>query len=224
MRRDLNVRKPRVPSQRTARARGRPKVHTDEEQRGAIAETAWRLLVDRGYDGTAMGDVARAANVSLRTVYRLFPSKAALFAAVVDRHRGHMLALPGDYDALPLQAALERIFHVEIAPEEDRARRALMKLFIVEGRQVPELAALVRTHGAERSMGLLAQWLRRQVDLGRADVPYPDVTAKMLMDVVFGAVSLKSEDQLQWPGGTDRATYLRGCIGVLVAGLAPRSL
>lgn len=222
MRRNLNVRTSRFPSPRAVRSRGRPKVHSDEEQTGAIAEIAWALLLEKGYGGTAMSDVARAASVSLRTVYRLFPSKPALFAAVVDRHRSHMLRLPGDYDTLPLQVALERIFLVDIAPDEDRARQALMKLLIVEGRQYPELAALVRMHGAERAMALLAQWLQRQVDLGRADVPHPEVTAKMLMDVVFGAVSLKSGDELQWPGGTDRATYLRRCIAVLVAGLAPR--
>lgn len=210
------------PSVRQKRSRGRPKVASDEAQSETIADAAWRLLVKRGYAGTAMKDVAAAAHVSLRTVYRLYPSKTALIAGVVDLHRRSMLALPGDYDALPLEEALEKIFQVDITPDEDRARTALMELFIVESRTFPELGRLMREHGGDRSMELLAQWLERQTRLGRADVPDPKVTAKMLMDVVFGAISLKFAKGPAWPGGSNRATYLRRCIRVLVAGLIPR--
>lgn len=206
------------------RSRGRPKVLPDVEQMAAIGEGAWRLFVEKGYAGTTMVDVAATARVSLRTVYRLFPAKLDLFKAVVELHRRSMLALPGDYDDCAIEEALGRIFQIDIDAEADKARTALMTLFIVEGRQFPELGPLVREYGADRSRKLLAEWLKRQSDLGRANVPDSETAAKMLMDVAFGAISLKSEDNPQWPGGGDRSAYLRRCFALIAAGLNPRTV
>lgn len=203
------------------RSRGRPKVSPDVEQLKNIAEVAWHLFVEKGYGGTTMGDVATTARVSLRTVYRLCPAKPDLFKAVVELHRRSMLALPGDYDNCTIEDALGRIFQIDIDAEADKARTALMTLFIVEGRQFPELGPLVREHGAERSRELLAEWLERQVALGRARVRDPQTAAKMLMDVAFGAISLKSGSGPLWPGGEDRRAYLKRCFAMISAGLNP---
>lgn len=188
-----------------------------------IAEVAWRLFIEKGYGGTTMGDVAATARVSLTTVYRLFPAKPDLFKAVVELHRQSMLALPGDYDDCPIDEALGHIFQIDIDPEAEKARTALMTLFIVEGRQFPELGPLVREYGADRSMSLLAEWLEGQARIGRAYAPDPQLAAKMLMDVAFGAISLKSDTSPQWPGGGDRRAYLQRCFSLISAGLFPRS-
>ncbi len=45
------------------------------ETRSAIADAAIALFVDRGFGETTMSDVADAAQVSRRTVYRHFPTK-----------------------------------------------------------------------------------------------------------------------------------------------------
>lgn len=204
------------------RGRGRPKVVPDTVQRDIILAAAWRLLLDAGYGGTTMNDVVAACRVSKRTVYRLFPGKIDLFAAVVDLHRRSMLALPGEYDALPIDAALEAIFQIDIEEEADRARMALMTLFVVEGRQFPELGRIVREHGGDRSHELLVEWLERQRTLGRIEFGDAAIVAKMLMDISFGAPLLKGGDGPEWPGGNDRKAYLRGCIATIVNGLRPR--
>jgi AcrR family transcriptional regulator len=46
-----------------------------EQTRAAIADAAVALFAERGFAETTMGDVADAAGVSRRTVYRHFPSK-----------------------------------------------------------------------------------------------------------------------------------------------------
>lgn len=56
------------------RSPGRP-VEADPE---AIALTALRLFDERGVDAVTMSEVAEAAGVSRRTLFRWFPSKAAL--------------------------------------------------------------------------------------------------------------------------------------------------
>jgi AcrR family transcriptional regulator len=50
-----------------------------EQTRRAIAETAHRLFVERGFDAVTVAEVAREANVSEATVFNYFPAKEDLF-------------------------------------------------------------------------------------------------------------------------------------------------
>jgi AcrR family transcriptional regulator len=52
------------------------------ERRNRIIRTALEQLSDSDYDAVQMRDVAKAADVALATLYRYFPSKERLFAAV----------------------------------------------------------------------------------------------------------------------------------------------
>ncbi len=180
-----------------------------------MASAAWRLFVENGYAGTAMQDVAVACRMSKRTVYRLFPGKPELFAAVVALHRATMMALPGDHDDLPLEDALARIFVLDADPETERARSGLMSVVIVESRQFPELRPLLHEFGGEPSRRLLVEWLQRQADLGRIVLHDADVAAQMLLDVVFGAVSLNDGATPSLPGNVDRPAYLRACFSMI---------
>lgn len=54
-----------------------------EQKRAAIVAAATRLFLDAGYAGTALAKVAEAAGVSKATLFRQFPTKAALFDAIV---------------------------------------------------------------------------------------------------------------------------------------------
>ncbi|MGW2541946.1 TetR/AcrR family transcriptional regulator [Kitasatospora sp. NPDC001574] len=57
---------------------------TAEERRETVLRTAIGAFAARGYFGTTTTEVAKAAGISQAYVYRLFPSKEALFVAVVD--------------------------------------------------------------------------------------------------------------------------------------------
>jgi len=60
------------------------------ERREAILGVARRLFARQGYHGTSTGEIARAAGCSEAVLYRHFPSKQALFAAVLVRSAGQM--------------------------------------------------------------------------------------------------------------------------------------
>jgi AcrR family transcriptional regulator len=50
-----------------------------EQTRQSIAETAWRLFAERGYDRVSVAEIARAAQVAEATVFNYFPTKEDLF-------------------------------------------------------------------------------------------------------------------------------------------------
>lgn len=201
------------------RPRGRPKVRSDEAQRALIAENALTLFVAKGVSQVTMDDVAAQCHISKRTLYELFASKADLFAAIVAAHRFEMLALPGDYDKLPLTEALAQIFRVDLDAEASERRMSIMRFIMVETRANPELGRVMRQAGPEKAMALLSEWLERQRRRGRIEIDDTAAAAKILMDMIFGAMAAKAGDGLEWPGEEDRASYERRCIHIFVNGV-----
>ncbi|UGT57174.1 TetR/AcrR family transcriptional regulator [Nocardia asteroides] len=64
--------------------------------RAAVFEAAGRIFVERGWEGTSMRDIARAAGCSVETVYSKVGNKAALLKALLD------VAVVGDDAAVSL--------------------------------------------------------------------------------------------------------------------------
>jgi AcrR family transcriptional regulator len=89
------------------RRRGRP-VSTDPNE---LALIALRLFMERGFDSCSMDDVASAALVSRRTLFRYFPSKNDLVwggaSEAVERMRAGLAAAPSEEPALQ---AIRRVY------------------------------------------------------------------------------------------------------------------
>jgi AcrR family transcriptional regulator len=58
---------------------------SSEERRASVLEAALGEFATQGYEGTSTEDVARRAGISQPYLFRLFPSKKALFLALVQR-------------------------------------------------------------------------------------------------------------------------------------------
>lgn len=64
---------------------------TGSERRHQLIDIARSLFAERGYDGTAIEDIAKRANVSKPVVYEHFGGKEGLYAVVVDREMSALL-------------------------------------------------------------------------------------------------------------------------------------
>jgi AcrR family transcriptional regulator len=63
---------------------------TADERREAVLEAALTEFAARGLDGTSTEDVARRAGISQPYLFRLFPTKKALFLSLVGRCFGRV--------------------------------------------------------------------------------------------------------------------------------------
>ncbi|MCK1797013.1 TetR/AcrR family transcriptional regulator [Streptomyces sp. XM4193] len=120
-------------------------------KREAITAAATKLFLERGYDGTSLAKIAQEAVVSKSTLFKQFPTKAALFEAIVVEYweggPGPTAPVPRTGDDLgaglsvigrqyadligrPAMAALFRIVIAELPrfPELGRAQFELGKL------------------------------------------------------------------------------------------------
>jgi AcrR family transcriptional regulator len=68
-----------------ARSASTRRLSTAEERREAVLRAGMMVFADRGYNGTPTAEVAKAAGISHAYLFRLFPTKAALVQAIVER-------------------------------------------------------------------------------------------------------------------------------------------
>ena len=92
---------------------------TGKERREQLLDVGRQLFAERGYDGTAVEEIAARAGVSKPVVYEHFGGKEGLYAVVVDREVQRLMdsfadALSGDAPRQLLeQAALVLLTYVE---------------------------------------------------------------------------------------------------------------
>lgn len=79
-----------------------PRREAWEQSRASLLEGARVIFGARGYNGTATKDVAAAAGVAERTLFRHFPTKADLFReAVIEPFGGFVQAYIAEWQAHP---------------------------------------------------------------------------------------------------------------------------
>lgn len=194
----------------------------DTDQRAHILDCTTKLFLTKGYGRTTTDDVAARCRISKQTLYRLFSGKHALFAAIVDSHRQSMLALPADYDDLPLDVALEKILQTDIDPASDRMRVAILRMVVLEARQFPELEDILHRHVGDRMRAELAKWLEAQAKHGRITIDDANAVARVLLDMVFGAVISKASGRITWPSRSERKSQIQRCVSIFLNGIVPR--
>ena len=88
-----------VPRIGEPRAPARPATDDQENRRGAILSAATRLGLAREIDRIQAQEIAADAGVALRTLYRYYPSKHHVFAAVLDDQVARFRPPPPSGDA-----------------------------------------------------------------------------------------------------------------------------
>jgi AcrR family transcriptional regulator len=179
-----------------------------------------------GFAGTSMDDVAQAAGVSKKTLYRFVPNKADLFeSSVTDRIARFMLAVdPAALDLLPVATALGRIVEeyglLTLSPETV----AIQKLVIAESDRFPDLATSFFTDAVVATQQVLAAYLKQQCERGTLQIEDPDVAAGMLRGMMAmepqRAAMMK---QRALPSHEEIADRARRCVQVFLFGTAARA-
>jgi AcrR family transcriptional regulator len=181
-----------VKSRRSYDNRGR--TEQARQNRRRILAAAHELLLAQGYRATTMADIARAAGVSVETVYKAFKTKATLVKAAYD------LALVGDDEPIPLverpeyqglftdpdpvsklhrYAAIARMVSERIGP--------LISVLVAGARSGgdPELEALAATTDRERLIGATAI----VTHLGATGGLRPGIDPDRARDIVWTLIS-----------------------------------
>lgn len=162
-----------------------------------IIEAARAVFVERGFAAARVDEIARRAGASKGTVYLYFPTKEALFEAVMRVNvlsviEGAATAINADESTpapVQLRLMLETFYREFVATD----RKKLMHLMIAEGPHFPALLDFYHRDVVSRGMFLLKELVERGVRRGEFDPHgmerYPKlILGPALMAALYGSL------------------------------------
>ncbi len=134
------------------------------ERREVIEAAAGPLFAERGYAATTLDEIAAAAGVTKPVLYRHFPSKKALYLALLARHREDLPRFIAEIPpAPPIADWIETFLDAWVAYVEEH-QYAWRLLFRDSGGDEEIRAARLAVH--TRAREVLTAFLRGQKDAG----------------------------------------------------------
>lgn len=163
----------------------------DAERRQRLCEAAARVFLRDGYAQASMDEVARAAGMSKRTLYQVFPSKAALFEETIAATLAP-IALDTALEREPdLRRALTGILVAAAGHLLAERQIGIFRLVIGERHCSPELAEATHRVLTSRGSSALERRLKAEAAEGRLRLAHPDVAARMLYGMVLGSAQIR---------------------------------
>lgn len=114
----------------------------------SIVDVAVRVFLERGYDGSSLEQVARAAGITKSSIYYHVASKEELLARGVGRALDALFRVLDEPGAMQGRAV-------------DRLRHVLRRTIEITVEQLPEVALLLRVRGNTRTERRVLQRRRR---------------------------------------------------------------
>jgi TetR/AcrR family transcriptional regulator of autoinduction and epiphytic fitness len=153
-----------------------------EEKRAAILAAATGLFLASGYDGTSLAKIADAAGVSKATLFKQFPTKAALFDAIVTESWQVEDTDAPEPPATDLRAGLTVIGHRYVELLTRPGMTALFRIVIAELPRFPELGE------AQFSRGKMPYFESVSRYLAAARIDDPDLAATQFLGMISNFV------------------------------------
>ena len=183
------------PNQARKRKAVRLRISERPDRHEAILDAATAVFLEQGFSGASTAEIARRAGASKQTLYTLFPSKAALFAALMTRHFGKLIdqfaaetvrpdATPGEVLCWYGVGLLRNMLGEETS--------RLYRLLIAEAPAFPELAAAFWQNAPGRGRDILKQYLTSLAGRGVLVVGNVDEAVEQLFGMLLGGQIMRT--------------------------------
>lgn len=164
-----------------------------EDTRKKILDQALELFAARGYDAVSVGEIAKAVGIKAPSLYNHFPSKQAIFDALVastaaryEADTGkidiHVQNAPQDIPAfsqITPDALFEKVRQIFEYSLHDKTIAGFRRMMTIEQFRSPELAALYTRRYVQRLLDYHAGIFRALIAQGEICAQDPDALALM---------------------------------------------
>jgi len=198
--------------------RAQSRIRMSEAERSRVLrEAAEAVFLRQGYAATNMDEVARQAGMSKRTLYQHYPSKSALFEAVM-RDCLEPLTLPAA-DGQDLRASLCTLLETATRHLLAPRQMAIFRIVISEAHRAPELADAFHSAGPGHGANAMQRRLQVEIDAGRLKLDDAHAAAKLLYGMVLGPRHMMVMLGLQAePDEAELAMLVRRAVDVFMDG------
>jgi TetR/AcrR family transcriptional regulator, regulator of mycofactocin system len=185
-----------------------------QQTRERLEDTSLRLFAERGFERTTVDDLAAAAGVGRRTIFRYFPSKNDIvFGALDERLRMLVAELEAGRTAgLPLVEMVRRAFHATSSYELGERASLAMRIALISS--VPSLQAHAALRYQAWENAVRAAVERRTGVRG--------VYSRACAAAVVGVMRAAFDTWLEAGAGDDLAEIIDSSLDVLASGLTAR--
>ncbi|MGN6423184.1 MAG: TetR/AcrR family transcriptional regulator [Asticcacaulis sp.] len=162
-----------------------------EQREAAILDAALEAFARHGFADARIEDIARVAQVSKGSVYLYFPTKQALFEALVRRDIGPRVAMArGFLDAYdgPLEIALQNLADMVSAIIDSGQTPIYPRLLVAESQRLPELVDFYRREVVGVLLAALSGLFARAMTKGEIAQDDPVMLAHLFVAPVLKAL------------------------------------
>ncbi|MFI0446868.1 TetR/AcrR family transcriptional regulator [Actinomadura sp. 6N118] len=176
----------------------------NQRSRQAILDAALELCGEIGYGHLTIEGIAARAGVSKKTIYRWWPSKAAVVAEALDEVIGAPLAHPDTGDlAKDMHTQISAVIDLLTPPE-----RSPISALIADGLQYPDVAVELRNFVRPRIDSFNERFRTAQQ---RGELP-PDANPDVAVSLFYGPIYHRLVLHLGMPDSTELTEYIHHVI------------
>ena len=174
----------------------------DTEQR--ILEKSLELFSTKGYDAVSVGEIAKAVGIKAPSLYNHFPSKQAIFDAILETTSAHYQKDTAEISAhgqdsqkdIPVfshiseELLVEKVRQIFLYSLHDKQVSQFRRMMTLEQFRSPELAALFSERYVDRMISYHAEIFRSLIAGGEIRDEDPDTLAWMYVSPVITLLSV----------------------------------
>ena len=170
-----------------------------EDTKQKILEKALELFSTRGYDAVSVGEIAKAVGIKAPSLYNHFPSKQAIFDAIVKSTEAHYTQDAGEravhihdagqdvsvFDQISEDELAEKVRHLFLYTLHDETVSRFRRMMTIEQFRSPELAALYTRRYVEWMLDYHTTLFRSMIKDHVLKNEAPETLAMMYVSPVF---------------------------------------
>lgn len=175
-----------------------------EDTRERILEQALELFSEKGYDSVSVGEIARAVGIKAPSLYNHFPSKQAIFDAIVESTAAQYEADTGKIDIhvqnvsqdipvfteITAEALFEKVRQIFEYSLHNAPISRFRRMMTIEQFRSPELAALYSRRYVDRLLAYHAGIFRALIAAGELQAEDPDTLAMQYVAPVLTLIGI----------------------------------
>lgn len=175
-----------------------------EDTKQKIIDKALELFAAHGYDAVSVGEIAKAVGIKAPSLYNHYPSKQAIFNAIVESTAKQYEADTGKinihvqnvaqdisvFTGITVDALFEKVRQIFVYSLHNETIRNFRRMMTIEQFRSPELAALYSKRYVERMIDYHAGIFRALIAAGEISAEDPETLAMMYVAPVLTLIGV----------------------------------
>lgn len=189
------------------------------QTRSRLIKAATEVFASSGLAGATTREIARVAGVNEVTLFRYFPSKEQLLAAVIQQVMSLQVETLANQDEWTQDLHIDLKHYAQLYNQMLEEHEALMRMFIGEAKRHPDAARKILHDACQSLNEQLVRYLKKGQENGTV---CPELDLKPIVDMFTGMLLSGMLRRTATPTAQAYSSecYINNCIELFVRGIS----